>query len=250
MSDCANAFIATNIIPLQMYIRLSIVDMQLLYQRRPLPNAESGWGGGGISLYLRSKSFTWLVTLVGSSLPTRTLLLYLISVWWNLLWISKSVVPYICPYRNAVPNRRTSPSSNRYSRSIKGQIHTKTPQMPNKTSKGHQETVKFKRHSGPFGCRTCTNRHFLVNEGPHGSCLPYMASGTYICIYVYIYMYLRYNTHKAYCRCWFYRRTVFIISSAWLCQQSSWNMWNRNSSVCPSVASIISEVIAWISFKF
>ncbi len=38
------------------------------------------------------------------------------------------------------------------------------------------------------------------------------------------------------------------ISSAWLCQKSS---WNRNSSVVrPSVASSISEVIAWISFKF
>ena len=38
-----------------------------------------------------------------------------------------------------------------------------------------------------------------------------------------------------------------IFNSAWLCQQSS---WKRNLSVRLSVASIISEVIAWISFKF
>ena len=36
--------------------------------------------------------------------------------------------------------------------------------MPDKTSKDHQETLKFERYSGMFGCRTCANCHFVVNK--------------------------------------------------------------------------------------
>ncbi len=70
---------------------------------------------------------------------------------------------------------------------------------------------------------------------------------------------------RCYCTCICKVRSVF--SSAWLCQQSSWNQNSsivrrlssvvcrpssvvRRPSVRPSVASIISEVIAWITFKF
>ena len=35
------------------------------------------------------------------------------------------VIPYICPYRGAVPNRHAGPSSNIHTTSVKGQIHTK-----------------------------------------------------------------------------------------------------------------------------
>ncbi len=46
--------------------------------------------------------------------------------------------------------------------------------MPDKMSKVHQETLKFKRYSGPFGCHTCANQRFLVSKVPRGSCLVYI----------------------------------------------------------------------------
>ena len=69
----------------------------------------------------------------------------------------------ICPCRRAVPNRCASPSSNKHTTS-------NSHQMPDKTSKDHQETIIL-HDSVPLGCRTC---HFLVNNGRRGSCLLYM----------------------------------------------------------------------------
>ncbi len=77
-----------------------------------------------------------------------------------------SVYCIVCPYGSTVSNRRTIPSSNNHTTS-------NSYQMPDKTSKDHLETQKFKRYSSPFSWRTCSYHHFLVNKGPHGSCLPY-----------------------------------------------------------------------------
>ncbi len=89
-------------------------------------------------------------------------------------FFSKFYIRYhICPYRSAVPNRRASPSINKHTTS-------NSHQMPDKTSKHHQETLKFKRYSSLFGSHTCANHDFLANKGPHGSRLPY------ICTYVRI----------------------------------------------------------------
>ena len=49
-------------------------------------------------------------------------------------------------------------------------IHTK---CPIKHQKIIQKPLKFKQHSGLFGCRTCANHHFLVSKGLRDSCLPY-----------------------------------------------------------------------------
>ncbi len=47
---------------------------------------------------------------------------------------------------------------------------TNSHQIPDKTSKDHQEKSKFERYSGPFGHPTCANRHYLVKKGPCDSC--------------------------------------------------------------------------------
>ena len=54
-----------------------------------------------------------------------------------------------------------APPANKHTTSVKGQIHTK---CLIKHPKEHQDAVKFERYSGPFGCCTCTNHHFLVNK--------------------------------------------------------------------------------------
>ncbi len=50
---------------------------------------------------------------------------------------------YIYPFRSTVPNRCASPSSNKALYLLKD----KFKQIPDETSKNHQETVKFKQYS-------------------------------------------------------------------------------------------------------
>ncbi len=80
---------------------------------------------------------------------------------------AKPLLYQICPNRRTCPNRRAPPCSKKH-------ITSNSYQILDKTSKDCPKTLKFERYSGLFGCRTCANRHFLVNKGPCGSCLPYI----------------------------------------------------------------------------
>ncbi len=55
--------------------------------------------------------------------------------------------------------------------------------MPDKTSKVHQEAVKFVRYSGPFGSRTCANLPFLCKQR-YMSCYSKYAY-IIVCVHVY-----------------------------------------------------------------
>ena len=70
----------------------------------------------------------------------------------------------IYPCRNAVPNKCARPSSTKHTTSI-------SHQMPDKTSKDHQETLKLDIY---FIHLAAANHQFLVNKGPCDSCLPYI----------------------------------------------------------------------------
>ncbi len=60
-------------------------------------------------------------------------------------------------------------SSYKHTISVTGQIHSK---WLIKTSKDHQETVKFERFSGPINCCTCTNCHYCEQIRSMGFLLP------------------------------------------------------------------------------